>query len=169
MILGLGKKKDLPPHEAIKAGNLRKMAWVYMHREQENAVVAGNFKDALYYDTDDAVQVCDTTSDIVFGEVVRDRFAACDFRKRTEADKRRKKTEWPAFKASGSKSVAAFERDYIACSIYGVNETNHTARLETQEVQWGVKLTVLVAVLNTSELGGALKKLKKHFLKWEKT
>ncbi len=35
-----------------------------------------------------------------------------------------KKTDWPAFRASGCRSVAAFERTYVAYSVCGANASN---------------------------------------------
>lgn len=42
----------------------------------------------------------------------------------------RKRTDWPAFKASGARSVKQFEADFIRILVSGVNEANLVYQIE---------------------------------------
>ncbi len=41
-----------------------------------------------------------------------------------------KSTDWPAFKHSKVKTVRGFETDYVGVSVTGLDENNHTFRIE---------------------------------------
>ncbi|SPF79302.1 hypothetical protein ALP8811_03242 [Aliiroseovarius pelagivivens] len=162
-----GKRKTRTPAEELKEGKFRRLCNVYMHRETSRAIVVPMLYDGIYVEDEAGITLCETTPEISFGEIVRDHFKASR-RGLISGLGARKKTDWPAFKTSGLRSVAQFEREYICVSVMGANEANIIVRLESDPVQWGLKITTHCNPLSVEVLGSELNKIRKHFLKWEK-
>ena len=157
----------VPTNDDLNA-DIVKMCNVFLHRENDTAIVATKFKHrGIYYEAEDGVTACDTQPGDAFGETVRDCFIASIARKRPEGLPR-KRTDWPAYKLSKAKSVAQFEREWICVSVTGLNEANIMVRMETDPVCHDVALTKLCNPLVVERLGGDILLLRKQFLKWER-
>jgi hypothetical protein len=163
-MLSLFKKPEpLPPSKHIQS------CVAYLHRDKPHFVVATRYGRGIMFELDEGVAVCQSESHIALGQLVKARMDASEGRDWTEELRLRKPTDWPAFRQSVCKSVRAFEREYIAVTVESVNAANITYRLETEPVQWGISLTLLCNPVDAAVLGGEFHKLRKHYLKWEKT
>ncbi|KIC95940.1 hypothetical protein [Flavihumibacter solisilvae] len=67
-------------------------------------------------------------SDLPLGEYTLKYFGL--FKTMDKDLRQHKLTDWPAFKHSKAKSVRSFEADYIRISVTGVDENNHSFRIE---------------------------------------
>ncbi|MEN8831690.1 MAG: hypothetical protein ABF285_16045 [Pacificibacter sp.] len=167
-MFALLKNKIKTPAERLKSGGLCRNCTVFMHREKPFHVVATLFGKGVIFELDGETATYEGRTDIELGEVVKERFMASEIRPYTEDIRIRKKTQWPSYKQTNCRSVAAFERDFIRISVSGLNSSNIIVRLESQPVQFGLAITTLCNPLNAAALGGELNKIKKSYLKWER-
>lgn len=171
MILKLLRGEGPPTGDDLRS-DLRKMCSVFLHRESERCVIATKFQTperyGLYFESDDAVTVTDSTPGDAFGEAVRDAFIASHRRANDSLGERKSVKDWPALKASKAKSKAQFDREWICITVQGANEANIIVRMETDPVEHGVSLTKHCNPLVVERLGGDLILLKKQYLKWER-
>ena len=72
---------------------------------------------------------CDfTISDLLLGECALKYFYLFNIKDKNLRE--HKSTDWPAFKHSKVKALRSFEADYIRVSVTGLDENNHTLRIE---------------------------------------
>ncbi|MBI3407960.1 MAG: hypothetical protein HY040_06345 [Planctomycetes bacterium] len=75
-----------------------------------------------------------------------------------------KRTDWPAFQASGYKTVKRFEADFIRLDIRGVNEKNFFYEATSPDFgDFGLHLKLIVNA-NTAEYGEAVQYLVSKYL-----
>jgi len=83
----------------------------------------------------------------------------------------KKPTDWPAFKASGCKTVRKFEEQYVRVFIAGANQKNLFYTLSAPELaRFGLHLEAAVSAYDDpAEMGRAVQYLVRHHLahlKW---
>lgn len=146
------------------------MCGVFMHRDDDRSVIATKFqtldRNGAYFESDDAITLCESHPAARFGEAVRDGFMASCRRADAALGAKRSAKDWPALKASKARSAAQFEREWICITVHGANEANITVRMETEPVEDGVSLTKHCNPLVVERLGGDLNLLKSLYLKW---
>ncbi len=75
-----------------------------------------------------------------------------------------KRTDWPAFQASGYKTVKRFEADFIRLGIRGANEKNFFYEVSSPEFgDFGLHLKIVVNA-NTGEYGEAVRYLVSEYV-----
>jgi hypothetical protein len=75
-----------------------------------------------------------------------------------------KRTDWPAFQASGCKAVKRFEADFIRLSIRGINDKNFFYDVSSPEFgEFGLHLKIVVNA-NTAEFGDAVQYIVNKYL-----
>lgn len=169
LILRLIRGTSPPTVDSLKT-NICKMCCVFLHREHDSAIVATMFKDGgVYFESSEAITTCVTEPGDAFGAVVRDAFISSKLQKDATRSANRSKTDWPVFQASGARTVAQFERDWVCVSVTGLNEANIAVRLETEPLSGGVTLGKTCNPLVVEQLGGDIRLLRKLYLKWERS
>ena len=169
MILRLIRGSGPPTNDDLKS-DIRKMCSVFLHREQDTAIVATKFIDGgIFFEEFEAITKCSTEPGDMFGGTVRDCFIASKRRKLPKRDKKLTKKDWPTFQASGAKSVSQFDREWLHVLVTGLNDANIMVRMETDPVRSDVALTKICNPLVVERLGGDIRLLRKLFLKWEQT
>ena len=76
-----------------------------------------------------------------------------------------KRSEWPAFKVSGAKTIKAFEREFIRYTVTGANESNIIVRIEGPEVAPDIRLITSSAQVRGRALGQTLEALHRYTLR----
>lgn len=109
------------PREAIK-----KFARVFISKSGTPAIVVGMHVDErdLWYEDDNTVILSHPFTAGDLGNAVAQEMRKTN-RRATKLEN--KITEWPAFKASGLRSVRKFEESFIEISVQGVNAANLSA------------------------------------------
>jgi hypothetical protein len=97
---------------------------VYLAPGQGVALVAALFNHAgLFAEQPEGVARCERGDPAALGAAVRAALAACRYEPVFDY-RDRKRTDWPAFRQSGCRSVRAFEESYVPIGIQGVNDAN---------------------------------------------
>ncbi len=160
-------ERPLTPAERLRAGELRRGCHVFLHRQRDRAIIASLFGGGIQFELDGEIADIDGLEPATLGAAACERFLASENRPMPQSVRKRKRTDWPAYRQSGCRSVAAFEREYLPVSMIGLNKANISVRLETEPLRDGVRLTVLCNPLATQRLGEELMKLRKYYLRWE--
>ena len=96
-------------------------------------------------------------------EAVRAALDACEYEE-TFNYSENKKSDWPAYQASGYKAIKKFEAEFIRLLVKGVNEKNFFYDVTTPEFgEFGLHLTVSVDAY-TGNFGEAISYLVKNYL-----
>jgi hypothetical protein len=90
---------------------------IYLHRREDRALVATHKWDEYPSEVDGAVSEGKISDRVALGSMIAEGFHSCFFAKRSPEELRKKPTDWPAFKASGEKSVRRFEDNWVCYQI----------------------------------------------------
>jgi hypothetical protein len=103
------------------------------------------------------------------GVAVADALAACQFEPNFNYSDQ-KPSDWPAFQASGERTIRAFERNWIGLQVRGANDQNITWLLTGPEIgRFGLCLeAALSAFVDPSELGDAISYLVDEIVRCER-
>lgn len=82
----------------------------------------------IRYEQEECFQQDFPISDLLLGETALKYFELFNLKDKNLRD--HKSTDWPAFKHSKVKAVRNFEADYIRVSMTGLDENNHTLKIE---------------------------------------
>ncbi|HEU4699668.1 MAG TPA: hypothetical protein VFS40_10835 [Gemmatimonadales bacterium] len=97
---------------------------VYFAPGHDTVLVAALFNHGgLFAEQPDGVARCATGDVPALGAAARAALAACRYEPAFDY-RDRKRTDWPAFRASGCRSVREFEQLYVPFGIRGANEAN---------------------------------------------
>jgi len=103
---------------------------VYVPREDGEILVASMWNHAgLFAEMDHGVEACARDDAEALGGLVKRKLAECRFKAEFDYSKR-KRSDWPAYQASGLKTVKAFEEQYVAYGVGGANAANVTWQIE---------------------------------------
>lgn len=84
----------------------------------------------LFAEMDDGVGACARDDAEALGGLVTRKLAECRFRAEFDYSKR-KRSEWPAFQASGLRAIKVFEERYVPYGLGGANAANIIWQLES--------------------------------------
>jgi len=103
---------------------LKKQAVIYISDKYKHVVIAPMSQNdaGIIYEQDTCTALTISGNETELGELTLDNFNRYSVKDENLRD--RKSVDWPAFKHSKSKSVGAFEQDYIRISVEGANEKN---------------------------------------------
>lgn len=93
--------------------HFKKSTAVYLHRREDRALVATHKWDEYASEVDGGVSEGKISDRVALGSMIAEGFHSCFVAKRSSEELRRKPTDWPAFKASGEKSVRRFEENWV--------------------------------------------------------
>lgn len=97
---------------------------VYFERNGDRVLISSLLnRDGIWTEQPDGVVVADRTEPIGLGEALKAQLAKCVMQPSFNF-RGMKKTDWPAFIASGARSVTAFEKAYARYIVDGANEAN---------------------------------------------
>ncbi|RYE28228.1 MAG: hypothetical protein EOP48_33720 [Sphingobacteriales bacterium] len=82
----------------------------------------------IWYEQEECLSCDFPISDLVLGEYALKHFHLFNIIDKNLRE--HKSTDWPAFRHSKMKTVRGFEADYIRVSVTGLDENNHTLRIE---------------------------------------
>lgn len=104
---------------------------VFVSAPRGTALVAALFNHGgLFAEQPDGIAECSAGDAASLGAAVRAALDACRYE--PEFNYRdRKRTDWPAFRHSGCRSVREFEREYAPIGVRSVNEANLICAVES--------------------------------------
>jgi hypothetical protein len=103
------------------AENFTRTCAVYVSRTDDVALIAAMLNHAgAYTEMPGGVAVVRATDFDAVGRAVQEKLDACRFEPRFD-HRGRKKTDWPAYLASGMRSTTAFERRFVRLSVAGLH------------------------------------------------
>lgn len=140
-----------------------KMLGVYLSGAHNKILVAPYFTDGsgVYFEQDDIEVLPFDISDDLLGEALRRNLDKFEVK---EANfNKRKLTDWPTYKASGSKTVKEFEKRYSKIAVSGLNEANIILAMDAEmKSKHEIDLrTIISAYANNRDLGVRLRMLHK--------
>src|SRR5580658_5727022 len=99
-----------------------KQAHIYLVDDAKPAIVAAMHHNAagIFYEQDEVVVVVDWRQSSPLVAALRSALERFSFRDRNLRDSKR--SEWPAYRASGCRSVQEFESSYICITVRPANE-----------------------------------------------
>jgi hypothetical protein len=126
--LALNRKGGWMPFSFFKKepAHFKKSTAVYLHRREDRVLVATHKWDEYASEVDGGVSEGRISDRVALGSIIAEGFHSCFFAKRSPDELRRKPTDWPAFKASGEKSVRRFEDNWVwyqVSSLIGAAQT----------------------------------------------
>ena len=117
-----------------------KQCFVYISKVDESALVAKTYNHGgMFAEIDEGVHKSDVSKAADLGQLIINAFSECKF----ELDfdySNMKKSDWPAYKKSGYKTIKRFEKEYSRYSIQGANEHNVTYLLLSEHFKNGIQL-----------------------------
>ncbi|MBS2213849.1 hypothetical protein KEM09_20745 [Carboxylicivirga mesophila] len=139
------------------------MITVYLSSEYEKILIAPFFVDEswVHYEQEDIEVLRFDTNDEVLGESIKRNLNK--FQEKNAELTKRKKKDWPAYKASNLRTVQEFESKFSRISISGLNEANLILAFdaETKSKDEIDLRTTISAYADNRELGVRLRKLHK--------
>jgi hypothetical protein len=97
--------------------HFKKSTAVYLHRLEDRALVATHMWDEYASEVEGGVSEGRISDRVALGSMIAEGFDCCFFAKRHPEELRRKPTDWPAFKASGEKTVRRFEENWVRYTV----------------------------------------------------
>jgi hypothetical protein len=122
-----------PPDMLFQKTNMKnhiKSVTIYAsdkHSQLIFAPVSRNFA-GIMYEQDHCFSFDFPLSDLLMGEYTLKYFDLFNIKDKNLRE--HKSTDWPAFRHSMVKTVRSFEADYITVSVTGLDENNHTLKIE---------------------------------------
>ena len=118
---------------------------LYCQPDVDQAIVVAVYNHAgLIAEKSGGAIVVKFSNSVALHDSVRGALEACEYEANFDySDQRR--SDWPAYRASGCKSIERFESEFIALLVKGVNEKNHFYDLNSPGFgECGLHLTVTV-------------------------
>ena len=140
---------------------------VYISRKSGKVLVTSLFNHAGLW-AESPTPVLESSGDPeVLGAQVKEQLAACIYQ--PEFNYRdRKKSEWPAYIASGFRSMSAFEKEFARYSVRGANEANIILVVESELVNSAFALRASInAHATAQEIGEWLVRMHSNYLRVE--
>ena len=142
--------------------NLSKIKMVALYGSEKYChilVAPYYYNEAGIYYEQEIIQIIETNSDeINIGDQVINCLEMFQFKEKNLRDN--KESEWPAFRASKSKSLRSFQEDYYYFSITGLTPDNNTLRIEALPYKGSdIRLSALVSKNNHTEIGSLIKRM----------
>jgi hypothetical protein len=140
---------------------------VYISRKRGQVMVASVFNHAGLWVESPTPVLESMNEPAVLGAQVKEQLAACVFE--PEFNYRdRKKSEWPAYRASGHPSMSAFEKEFARYIVHGANEANLIWVAESGKVNNEFTLKSSInAFADAQETGEWLLRMHQNYLRVE--
>jgi hypothetical protein len=160
-MFGLFKKesaKPVPAREFFRACN------VYCQPDADQVIVAAVYNHGgLMAEMPGGARIVKFSDSPKLHEAVRAALEACEYQKNFNYSDQ-KKSDWPAYQASGYKTIKRFEAEFIRLLVKGVNEKNFFYDVTTPEFgELGLHLTVTVNAYG-GNYGVAIHYIVKNYL-----
>lgn len=142
------------------------MCPVYVAFDDGRALLASTFNHGgLFVEKPGGVRAVDTGDGITLGEAIIACMADCSFKPRFNYSSR-KKSDWPAYQASGCRSMKAFERDFARYTVRSANDANIIWTLKSPELSGGFTIQSTVGMIHDAlEVGAAITNLHAFYMK----
>lgn len=160
-MFGLFKKQPdepTPPREFFKACNL------YCHPNADQVIVVSVYNHGgLMAEKPGGATTVKLTDSATLDSAIRTALDACEFETNFNYYGQ-KRSDWPAYQASGYKTIKRFEAEFIRLLVKGVNEKNHFYDVTSPEFdEFGMHLTLTVNA-HGGNLGEAVQHIVKNYL-----
>jgi hypothetical protein len=144
---------------------------VYLAREGEAAIVARTDDwDGAWIERPGGAERLTAPSLSELGDAVKRAFAEFGHREGPIDLRGHKPTDWPAFQASGLKTLKAFERGFVTYSVKGVNPANIDMAVESPPLSNDIALKARIsAFAKDEEVGRWLRDFHTFFLSIERS
>jgi len=141
----------------------------YLPRDGGMAIIASTYNHGgLFAEKASGAESCTTANLEALGQLIRRKLSECEYQEDFNYSQT-KRSDWPAYKASGLKAIKAFEKGFVWYSIRGVNDANITLQIVSPALLDGIELhSAISASASTDELGRTAIKLHEFFLKTER-
>ena len=111
---------------------------------------------------------CEASHIRTLGKYIKQKLDECEY-KADFNHSRKKKSDWPAYKESGFKTMKAFESNFIPYRIQGANEANIIWQIASPPLRNGIELHSYMSVsASAAEIGEWVLNFHDFFLKTEK-
>jgi hypothetical protein len=116
--------------QKTKTQNHIKSVSVYASSKHSQIIFAPMSKNfaGIRYEQDECFSSDFPISDLLFGEQALKYFNYFTIKDKNLRE--HKLTDWPAFRHSKVKTIRSFEADYVWAGVTGLDENNHTLRIE---------------------------------------
>jgi hypothetical protein len=150
------------------ASEFRRACFVFIERKGPRILIAAVYNhDGLWVEQPDGVIQVETTEPTLLGEAIKAQLKKCSHTPSYNY-RDKKKTDWPAFQASGARSTTAFEKTYARYWVGGANEANIILIADTEKIDGAFELRASVnAHTDPQELGEWLLQLHENYLRVE--
>ncbi len=137
---------------------------VYCCPETDHAIVASVYNHGgLMAEIPGGASIAKFSDSALLNAAVRTALEACKYKEHFDYFFA-KKSDWPAYQASGHKTIKRFEAEFIRLLVKGVNAKNLFYDVTTPEFgQLGMHLTITVNAY-TDDHGEAIQYLVKNYL-----
>jgi len=127
---------------------------VYVSHTDGEILVASMWNHGgLFAEMDGGVEPCPKDDAEALGVLLTRKLTECQFRKEFDYSGR-KRSAWPAYQASGLKTLKAFEEQYVEYGVGGASAANVTWQIESPPFPNGVSLiSARSAGTSPAELG----------------
>lgn len=137
---------------------------VYCHPEGDRAIVAAVYNHSgLFAEKPNETCVIDFSDGDALNRAIQTAIGNCEFVEDFNYSDL-KRSDWPAFQASGYKTVKRFEGDFLQLSIYGANEKNLSYEVTSPEFgDFGLQLRIAIDA-NSDAFGVAVQFIVRKFI-----
>ena len=144
--------------EFLKACN------VYCHPENDRAIVAAVYNHSgLFAEKPNETSVIEFSDGDALSLAIQTAISRCEFAEDFNYSDL-KRTDWPAFQASGYKTAKRFKDDFFQLSIYGVNEKNLIYEIASPEFgDFGLQLRIAINA-NSDAFGVAVQFIARKYV-----
>jgi hypothetical protein len=146
----LGKLRSLSKREFRRSCN------VYCQPKSDQAIIASVYEHGgLTAEKAGGACVFPLADKAALTTGIQAALSQCEYRSHFDYS-RRKSTEWPAFLASGLRTVRQFESDFALFGVHGVNQKNFFFEIESPKFgEFGLHLKIIVNA-NDADFGEAI-------------
>ena len=141
---------------------------VFCCREKDRAIVASVFNHGgLFAEKPGGTTTCALSNTQELGGLVKNALSACEYEENFNYSES-KRNDWPAFQASGYRTVKSFEADFVRFLVRGVNESNLFFEVQGPEIgDHSLRISITInAFADEGEFGLALAYVLEKFHKF---
>lgn len=142
---------------------------LYLPRDGGTAIIASTYNHGgLFAEKATGAESCTTSNLEALGQLIKKKLSECEYKEDFNYSQT-KSSDWPAYKASGLKTIKAFEKSFVWYSIRGANDANITWQIVSPALLNGIELhSTVSASASADEIGRTAIKLHEFFLKTER-
>ena len=126
----------------------RRMSRVYLDETENRAMVSSMFNHGgLFAEKPDGVMLLDDVNAASLGELIIDRMADCAYASMTDYSGH-KRSDWPAYQASGIKTIKRFEEEFKSYTLVSANAENIIWLIRSPELEGAMNLEKSVGMIH---------------------